>query len=170
MRRPETAPLVPDVATGAAIAVRPAAVEDLAIVVSWVTNQEELTRWTGPRYTYPLDEATLPEQFDWATTESWVATDRGAVVAFGQHLPRGLHRRHLARIITAPQRRGEGLAARVVLHILERAQALGARVASLNVRPGNEEALRLYRRLGFVDAVRPPEDAPLPSTYLEFRL
>ena len=152
------------------IAVRHATVDDLQVVASWVTNQEELTRWTGPRYTFPLDPDTLPAQFDWAATESWVVTDHGAVVAFGQHLPRGPHRRHLARIITAPQRRGEGLAARVVLHILERAKALGATVASLNVRPANDEALRLYRRLGFVDAVRPPEDAPLPSTYLEYRL
>ena len=169
MSHPDATTRVPAVATGAAIAVRPAAVEDLAIVVSWVTNQEELTRWTGPRYTYPLDAATLPEQFDWAAAESWVVTDRGDVVAFGQHLPRGAHRRHLARIITAPHRRGEGLAARVVRHILGRARAAGATVASLNVRPGNDEALRLYRRLGFVDAVRPPEDAPLPSTYLEYR-
>ncbi len=156
--------------TASTIAVRPATVDDLAVVVSWITNQEELTRWTGPRYAFPLDPDTLPVQFDWATTESWVVTDHGAVVAFGQHLPRGPHRRHLARIITAPHRRGEGLAARVVLHVLERAKALGATVASLNVRPGNDEALRLYRRLGFVDAVRPQEDAPLPSTYLEYRL
>jgi [ribosomal protein S18]-alanine N-acetyltransferase len=169
MRNDEAAPRMPSVATAAAISVRPAAVADLAVVVSWVTNQEELTRWTGPRYTYPLDAATLPEQFDWATSESWVVTDGGAVVAFGQHLPRGPHRRHLARIITAPARRGEGLAARVVRHVLDRAKASGATVASLNVRPGNDEALRLYRRLGFVDAVRPPEDAPLPSTYLEYR-
>ena len=150
-------------------ALRLATVDDLAVVNAWITNQEELTRWTGPRYTFPLDPATLPEQFDWSITESWVVTDGGAVVAFGQHLPRGPQRRHLARIITAPHRRGEGLAARVVVQILDRARSLGAAVASLNVRPGNDEALRLYRRLGFVDAVRPPEDAPLPSTYLEYR-
>jgi [ribosomal protein S18]-alanine N-acetyltransferase len=149
--------------------LRPATLTDLDTVVSWVGDQAELERWTGPRYTYPIDLARLPEFFDLAAARSWVVDDGGAPVAFGQFVHRGPTRAHLARIITAPHRRGEGHAARLVTHLLVEARASGAAVASLNVRPGNDEALRLYRRLGFVDAVRPPEDPPLPSTYLEVR-
>jgi len=149
--------------------VRPATLDDLATVVSWVRDQAELERWTGPRYTYPIDLGRLPEFFDLAAAQSWVVADGAAPLAFGQFLRRGPTRAHLARIITAPHRRGEGLGARLVAHLLVEARASGADVASLNVRPGNDEALRLYRRLGFVDAVRPAEDPPLPSTYLEVR-
>lgn len=149
--------------------VRPATLADLATVVSWVGDQDQLERWTGPRYRYPIDLGRLPEFFDLAAAASWVVADGGAPVAFGQFLRRGAARAHLARIITAPHRRGEGLGARLVAQLLAEARASGAAVASLNVRPGNDEALRLYRRLGFVDAVRPPEDPPLPSTYLELR-
>lgn len=97
------------------------------------------------------------------------AAEAGAPVAFGQLLPRGPGRQHFARIITAPDRRGEGLGARIVTRLLAQARASGASVATLNVRPGNVEALRLYLRLGFVEAVRPPEDPPLPSTFLAYR-
>jgi [ribosomal protein S18]-alanine N-acetyltransferase len=149
--------------------LRRATPDDLATVVSWVRDQTELERWTGPRYRYPIDPGRLREFFDVAAAHSWVVAERGAPVAFGQFLHRGPARAHLARIITAPGRRGEGFGARLVAHLLAEAAASGAAVASLNVRPGNDEALRLYRRLGFVDAVRPPEDPPLPSTYLEVR-
>lgn len=154
----------------APVAARPATLADLATVVSWVRNQDDLTRWTGPRYTYPLDPARNEQDFDWAAADSWVLVDAGTPVAFGQLLPRGPGRQHLARIITAPERRGEGLGARLVTHLLERARALGADRATLNVRPGNDEALRLYLRVGFVRADRPPEDAPLPSTFLAYPL
>ncbi len=148
---------------------RPATLADLSVVTSWTRNQEELERWTGPRYTYPLDPTTLPEQFDWVTSESWIVADGDGPVAFGQLIPRGPGRQHFARIITAPRRRGAGIGAHLVGHLLARAEAQGAAVATLNVRPGNDEALRLYLRLGFVEAVRPPEDAPLPSTFLAYR-
>jgi [ribosomal protein S18]-alanine N-acetyltransferase len=149
--------------------IRPAALDDLVTVAAWVRDQDELTRWTGPRYQFPLDPTRLPEQFDWASSDTWVVTDGGDVVAFGQLLRRGPDRQHLARIITAPHRRGEGLGARIVLHLLGRARELGATVATLNVRPDNDAALRLYLRLGFAPAERPPEDPPLVSTFLAIR-
>ena len=152
-----------------ALSDRPATLADLDVVTSWTRNQEELERWTGPRYTYPLDPARLPELFDWAVSESWVVAEAEDPVAFGQLIPRGPGRQHFARIITAPHRRGEGIGARLVGRLLTRAEALGASVATLNVRPGNDEALRLYLRLGFEVATRPPEDAPLPSTFLAYR-
>lgn len=149
--------------------VRPATLTDLVTVADWVRDQDELTRWTGPRYTFPLDRTRLPEQFDWAAADTWVVVDAAEVAAFGQLLRRGPERQHLARIITAPHRRGEGLGGRLVAHLLVRARSLGATVATLNVRPDNDPALLLYLRLGFVPAERPPEDPPLPSTFLAYR-
>ena len=139
------------------------------MVTAWTRNQEELERWTGPRYTYPLDPDRLPEQFDWAGSESWVVADADGPVAFGQLIPRGPGRQHFARIITAPHRRGEGIGGRLVALLLTRAEALGASVATLNVRPGNDEALRLLPAARLRGRGASPEDPPLPSTFLAYR-
>lgn len=151
------------------VVVRASTLDDLPTVASWVTDQEQLTRWIGPRFTFPLDASDLPGQFDWSTGESWTAVIDDDVTAFGQLHARGSDRQHLARIITAPDRRGQGIGAVLVRHLVHRSRDLGASVVSLNVRPDNDGAARFYRRLGFVDAVRPAEDRPLPSTYLEWR-
>jgi ribosomal protein S18 acetylase RimI-like enzyme len=156
--------------TAHSVSVRPASLDDLVTLTSWVRNQADLDLWSGPRYRYPLNLLALPEELNWSTCESWALDDGGALVAFGQLMPRGASRLHIVRVITAPHRRREGLGGLLVEHLLVRARGRGATVASLNVRPGNDVALRLYRRLGFVDATRPPEDPPLPSTYLEFWL
>jgi ribosomal protein S18 acetylase RimI-like enzyme len=156
--------------TAGSVAVRPASLDDLVTITSWIRNQADLELWTGPRYRYPLDPVTLPDELNWSTCESLALDDGGALVAFGQLMPRGSGRLHIVRVIAAPQRRREGLGGLLVQHLLARARDRGAAVASLNVRPGNDIALRLYRRLGFVDATRPAEDAPLPSTYLEYKL
>lgn len=148
---------------------RPAMASDLAVVARWVTNQAEIERWTGPRYRYPDDLADLNAFFGVGTNDAHVLVADGAVVAFGQMQWRGADRLHLMRIITVPQRRREGLGGKLVAHLLERARRLGARVVTLNVRPGNDDALRLYLRLGFEVGERPATDAPLPSAFLVYR-
>ena len=57
----------------------------------------------------------------------------------------------------------------LVGRLLRRARARGARVVSLNVRPDNHAAARVYERIGFERAERPAEDPPLVSTYYEWR-
>ncbi len=56
---------------------------------------------------------------------------------------------HLTKIAVAPQWRGQGLAARLLVHGMETATALGATAVLLQVRPTNRPALGLYRRFGF---------------------
>ena len=58
-----------------------------------------------------------------------------------------------------PARRGTGLAAQLVERVVEWARAQGAERVRLAVEPGNDRAMRLYERCGFV---RPDGEASFP--------
>ena len=55
----------------------------------------------------------------------------------------------LNRVIVHPEFRGRGIGASLVRAGLDWASAVGARRMLLEVRPDNESAVALYRRLGF---------------------
>ncbi|MCM0620608.1 GNAT family N-acetyltransferase [Nocardioides bruguierae] len=74
---------------------------------------------------------------------------------------------------TAPHRRGEGIGAQVLAHVLEHARAQGTTRISLET--GSEDffapARSLYRRHGFVDTEPFADYAPDPlSTFLTLRI
>lgn len=56
---------------------------------------------------------------------------------------------HIATLATHPDFRRRGIAERLLVEALNLAYNEGARAALLEVRAGNEPALRLYRKLGF---------------------
>ena len=63
---------------------------------------------------------------------------------------------HVNTIAVAPELRRQGLARRLMSHVLADAAAAGARRATLEVRRSNRAAIALYEQLGFaVCAVRP---------------
>jgi len=55
----------------------------------------------------------------------------------------------LNRVIVRPDDRGQGIGASLVRAGIDWASAVGARRMLLEVQPGNEPAVALYRRLGF---------------------
>ncbi len=61
---------------------------------------------------------------------------------------------HIATIAVQPEWRGRGIAARLLCVALQALAAEGAVTAALEVRAGNEAALRLYRKFGFVEVGR----------------
>jgi [ribosomal protein S18]-alanine N-acetyltransferase len=63
---------------------------------------------------------------------------------------------HINNVAVRPQYRSHGLGTALMRHVLAEGRRLGARRATLEVRRSNEDARRLYERLGFhVAAVRP---------------
>ena|SRR5687767_2876353 len=63
---------------------------------------------------------------------------------------------HINTIAVAPDRRREGLATRLMLHVMQEAARDGGTRATLEVRASNAPARRLYATLGFTEtAVRP---------------
>jgi ribosomal-protein-alanine N-acetyltransferase len=53
-----------------------------------------------------------------------------------------------------PDRRGRGIGARLLRFLLDFAAGQGCREVTLEVRPSNEAALRMYRRAGFMTVGR----------------
>ena len=140
---------------------------DLAIVASWIDSPSACRLWCGARVAYPIDLPSLPEAIEFATSEAWTAMSSGVVVAFGQLVPKPGGRLHWARLITAPDRRGQGLGRLLAQHLLETAQSRNPAAISLNVFLENEPALRLYESLGFAAATRPRDERDSAAVYME---
>lgn len=56
---------------------------------------------------------------------------------------------HITNLAVRPDHRRKGLARRLVSHLLDEAKRLGCLRATLEVRPSNEAAVKLYTSLGF---------------------
>lgn len=63
---------------------------------------------------------------------------------------------HISTIAVHPDWRGQGLGEWLLLHLLEAGRALGAVVATLEVRPSNQTALALYQKYRFEQVGRRP--------------
>jgi len=56
----------------------------------------------------------------------------------------------IADLVVVPRYRGRGIGRELVEALLEEARRLGIPAVEIGVRPGNQRALALYQRLGFV--------------------
>ncbi len=61
---------------------------------------------------------------------------------------------HITTIAVHPEWRGQRLGEWLLLHMLSTAREQGARTSSLEVRPSNQAARRLYARLGYQEIAR----------------
>ncbi len=132
--------------------LRPATNDDLADILSWLTTAESLKLWGGPLLTFPPDVAKTWCEIGANDNNSFVLVDQqDRVLGFGQTLQREAHAIHLARIILAPDTRGQGLGRVLCEQLMQTAikQHQPAKI-TLNVYQENEVAVSLYRSLGFV--------------------
>jgi ribosomal-protein-alanine N-acetyltransferase len=105
-----------------------------------------------------IEEAVFPRPWSRASFEtevsgdprsrSWVADDRGVVVGYlvAWHVVDELH---IGNLAVAPGTQGEGIGALLLARALADAAERGVEHAALEVRVGNEKAIRLYERFGF---------------------
>ena len=59
---------------------------------------------------------------------------------------------HVTTVAVAPTHRRQGLGHRLMVELLERCRERGAACATLEVRAGNEAAIKMYEAMGFVSA------------------
>ena len=148
--------------------LRPATLEELAEVASWVSSVRECVLWAGPHVRFPIAVDALAESIDFGTHGGYVHAEGDSLIAFGQIVSKSARRAHLARLIVGPGCRGRGFGARLVKALLDRARASAHVRASLNVSPANAVAIHVYEKLGFVDAPRPVDEPDFSnSRYLE---
>lgn len=144
----------PDDAPG--ITIRPLVAEDIDAVVA-IEREAFTTPWQ------PETFAGLIERD--AVELTVMADDAGTIVGYSV-LWCILDQGELANIAITPDRRGGGLGAHLLEHVLGVAAEKGVEKVFLEVRASNEAALGLYRRFGFAEAGRranyyeqPREDA-----------
>ena len=127
--------------------LRPMNVNDLAAVAALeaaVFSEAHHEPWTEQVF---YDDFTTPGHI-W-----WVAHDQGNIVGYagGAFVEGELQ---VANVAVAPERRGQGIAGRLLERVSYDAQMLGGTTAVLEVEVGNDSAVALYTRLGFAEAGR----------------
>ncbi len=151
--------------------LRPAILADLDIVTSWVISAGECALWAGPDVSFPIDMGALRDAIDFDVVKTFSMIEGEELVAFGQVVPKGVRRGHLARLIVAREQRRRGHGRTLVEALVQEARVAGFQIVSLNVDPRNSGAIALYESLGFRPAPRPDDEPdPAGSRYMEMLL
>lgn len=121
-----------------------------AAMLGWVLSDAEARMWAS------LDRAPDdPSIFDRFTAdpdvEPWLLLDGGRPVAYGEVWRDG-GEAELARLLVAPDRRGQGIGRALAASLAERCAELGLRPVWVRVHPENAAAQAAYRAAGFVRA------------------
>jgi ribosomal protein S18 acetylase RimI-like enzyme len=139
--------------------------ENFIELMSWFSNEDELSIWSGPNFRYPFDLSTFKSDLSLDTLKSFSLTsNEGDLLAFGQYYLR-LGNCHLGRLIVNPNFRGQGIAS----HLINQLSTLGRSdlrtdSCSLFVLGHNKSAIKVYTKLGFSMADY-PEEIPLKNCF-----
>lgn len=147
---------------------RSATPSDLSMVISWIKNADECLTWAGPAVTFPIQPAVLRSQIEYSPDNSYCLLDKERLVAFGQLIEKGEQRLHLARIIVAPDARGNGYGRNLCQCLIARADYLKSEVLTLNVYQNNISALKLYRTVGFEPVTEPDDSLPAEVVHMRY--
>jgi ribosomal-protein-alanine N-acetyltransferase len=98
-------------------------------------------------YAFPWTRGVFVDCLE-ARHECWIAERDGLLIGHGV-LSVAAREAHLLNVCVRRDQQGQGLGRQLVVHMLERARACGARQVFLEVRPSNRVAGALYASLGF---------------------
>ena len=147
--------------------LRPAGIQDLVEVLTWVPDAPAFEYWTGPHIPYPITPEALWKQIKPTPENTFALVDDVHLLGFGQvlaHFREGTL--HLSRIIVNPHFRGRGYGRLLCMQIMAAAtRDYPDATFSLNVHPHNQTAITLYHSLGF----RPVAHQPRSDVVLMIR-
>lgn len=124
--------------------------QNLIELMSWFSDKDELTMWSGPNFRYPFNLSTFKSDLNLNTLKSFsLLSSTGQLLAFGQYYLR-LGKCHLARLVVNPDRRGQGVASHLISQLSTLGKSeLGTASCSLFVLEQNKSAIKVYMKLGF---------------------
>lgn len=124
--------------------LRPATRDDVDTIAGW----------------HPMEPSGVLAWWEDPEVEPWVMTDgAGSLVAYGElWLDPGEDEVELARLIVAPELRGQGHGGRLTRELTAKANATGLSVTMLRVMPDNQVAINCYLANGF-EHLSPEEHA-----------
>lgn len=145
---------------------------DLKQLMVWFPDAHATRIWGGPGFRYPFTRKTFREDCRWRDFSSYsLKSPTGKLVAFGQ-LGSRFERSHLARLVSHPEFRGQGLGKRLISHLLDTIkQEHLSTECGLFVYKDNEPAYHCYLSLGF-EIYDYPDGAPMRDLchYMTFDL
>lgn len=97
----------------------------------------------------PWSEQTFRGEIANRDAEYFVVKEGDTVVGFGGYW-KVIDEAHITTVAIDPDRQGAGLGRKLMESLLEHARAAGMTCATLEVRAGNQRAIALYEKLGFV--------------------
>jgi len=161
------------------VILRPFGRADFARLIGWVPSAEFLVQWSGPKFSWPLDEAQLDAYAAEAAPAAdavgrrliYSAADAASGEVFGHielnEIDPYERSATIARVLIGPpELRGTGLGAAMVLAAMRIAfEDLGLHRLEIRAFDFNEAALRCYRRLGFVEEARFRDRRRVGDTY-----
>lgn len=128
----------------------------LETVASWFDSAHDVYLFAGDSAAWPLTGRGLRRDLEPGENRpagrAFVAELDGVVVAHVVLRGVGTERVHLTRVAVAPSARGRRLRTPFVEAAVALAESAGSSHQTMYVVPGNEPALRAYRRCGFVDS------------------
>jgi ribosomal protein S18 acetylase RimI-like enzyme len=141
---------------------------DIDRLMSWFPDKRSVDIWGGPNFRYSLTPTTFQEDTHWREMDSCVLVGpSGDMLAFGQMYER--HGRiNLARLVVAPDQRGQGLGIRLVTLLMDRGrEAFPLEEFSLYVYRDNHAAKACYTSAGFEEQEFPVgDDVPDNCIYM----
>jgi RimJ/RimL family protein N-acetyltransferase len=119
-------------------------------LMSWFSNEKELSDWSGPNFRYPFNLSSFVEDLKLNTLNSFsLVSKESELLAFGQYYQR-LDKCHLGRLIVNPKLRGKGIASELIQRISELGlNDLNVQDCSLFVLSHNNKAIKAYKKMGF---------------------
>ena len=141
---------------------------DLPVVISWIADADDCLTWAGPIVSFPIYPQELLSQIEYKPENSFCMVDNERMLGFGQLLEKAAHHFHLARLIVAPEIRGNGYGRELCRYLIDRASQMKCELLTLNVYQNNLNALNLYRKIGF-DAAPAADGKPLPSDVVQMK-
>jgi ribosomal protein S18 acetylase RimI-like enzyme len=134
-------------------------IAEMQLLQSWFHSADEQQSWGGDNFDYPCSELRFLELLCRTGTQSYslLNTLTGQLVGFGQICDRfGCH--HLARLVIAPDARGQGLAKVLIAELIIQALQQQPRTISLYVHRHNSIAVQCYQSLGFMLSPPPEQE------------
>ena len=130
-------------------------------LMTWFPDRSGLLTWGGSEFRFPFTAETFRDDANVRSLPTWALVEDDALVGFGQCYLR-VGRCHFGRLAIAPARRGSGFGSRLIRGLAQWGRnEFRTDSFSLFVLPGNQDAIRLYRRMGFAEI---PYPAPSPAT------
>lgn len=121
-----------------------------ASIITWPQSITEARWWAGPQTSWPIPMEAVQRWHDDPEVHPYILSNGATLLGYGELWVDAVEQEvELARLIIAPEHRGQGVGVSLVRLLLEKVNRTDYPRAFLRVVPDNHVAITCYRRAGF---------------------